>query len=157
MNNQILSILPLIFSVLAIIISVFIWISNKSSSRYAQHYNLVSQADKMFAENKDFLRFHGINPDEIEEEFGVTPDELSYLLQSFNAGSISNLLSTGSILNLFSNKRRRKPFKKDSYWYNILKNEPTQKAFPLIQKFFDSKNIYIAKCKNTISLIKETH
>ncbi len=157
MDSQILSILPLIFSVLAIIISIFTWKSNMRSSRYAQHYNLVTEADKMFAENKDILRFHGINPNEIEEKFGVTPNELSYLLQSFNSGSISNLLSTGSILNLFSKKRRRKPFVKDSYWYNILKNEPTQKAFPLIEKLFDSNNIYITKCKNTISLIKKTH
>ncbi len=116
------------------------------ASRDIQHYNLITQADSMFAGNKELLRFHGINPDTIEKEYGVTPGELSYLLQSFNSGSISSLLS---------NEKHKKPFEKGSYRYDILKNEPTQKAFPLIKQLFDSNNIYIAQCEETIRFIKK--
>lgn len=146
MLTEILSITPLIISFFALTISIFTWRFNIRASRSIQHYNLVTQADRMFAENKELLRFHGINPDMIEEEYGVTPHELSYLLQSFNAGSISSLLS---------DKKSKKPFKKGSYRYDILKNEPTQKAFPLIKQLFDENNIYIAKCEETICLIKK--
>jgi hypothetical protein len=101
--------------------------------------------DSMFAKNKELLRFHGINPDTIKEEYGVTSTELSYLLLSFDAGSISYLIS---------NKRDKKPFTKGSYRYNILKNDATQKAFPLIQQLFDSKNPYLVKCEETIRILK---
>ena len=148
MDTEILLLIAsLILSILAFTISIFIWKSNKSASRQIQHYNLVTQADQMFAKNRQLLRFHGINPDTIEEEYGITPDELSYLLLSFNSGSLSNLLS---------NEKRKKPFAKGSYWYDILKNELTQKAFPLIKQLFDSNNIYIAKCEETISLINKS-
>ena len=100
----------------------------------------------MFAKNKELLRFHGINPDAIEEEYGVTSTELSYLLQSFDAGSISYLIS---------NKKHKKPFEKGSYRYNILNNDATQKAFPLKKKLFDSKNPYIARCEETIRFLKK--
>lgn len=154
MDSLIVSILTIVFSVIAIIISIFNRITNIRSSRHSQHYNLVTQADKMFSDNKELLRFHGINPDKIKKKYGITKSELTYLLQLFNSGSLSNLLSMGSILDLFSKKRREKPFKKDSYWYNILSNEETQKAFPLMEKLFDSDNTYIAKCRNTIKQFK---
>ena len=99
----------------------------------------------MLAGNKEFLRFHGINPDTIQE-YGVTSTELTYLVQSFNSGSISNLLS---------NDGYKEPFEEGSYWYDILKNEPTQKAFPLIKMLFDSKNAFIARCEKTIRFIEE--
>ena len=99
----------------------------------------------MLAENKACLRFHGIDPDTIEEVYGVTSAELSYLLQSFNAGSISNLLS---------NAGYKKPFERGSYRYDILNNEHTQKAFPLLKLLFDSRNPYIARCERTIHFIK---
>ena len=135
---------PLI-AILALIIAIFTWRSNLRASRVIQHYNLVTQADSMFAGNQELLRFHGINPDTIEEKYGVTSHELSYLLQSFNSGSISNLLS---------NEKYNIPFEKGSYRYDILKNEPTQRAFPLVKLLFDSKNIYISRCEETIRIIK---
>ncbi len=116
------------------------------ASRNIQHYTLVTKADSMLAGNKEFFRFHGINPDTIEEKYGVTSIELCYLVQSFNSGSISNLLRKDGY---------KKPFEEGSYWYDILKNEPTQKAFPLIKLLFDSKNHYIARCEKTIRFIKK--
>ena len=145
MLSEILSIATSTTAIIALITAIFTWRSNIRASRHIQHYNLVTQADSMFAGNKELLRFHGINPDTIEEEFGVTSYELAYLLQSFNSGSISNLLS---------NKKHKKPFEIGSYRYEILNNEPTQKAFPLIQQLFDSNNIYINRCDETIRLIK---
>lgn len=100
----------------------------------------------MLAKNKKLLRFHGINPDTIEKKYGVTSTDLSYLLQSFNAGAISYLIA---------NKKHKKPFKKGSYRYSILKNDATQKAFPLIKQLFDLKNPYIAKCEETIRFLKK--
>ncbi len=128
----------------ALFIAIFTWRSNLRASRNIQHYNLVTQADNMLAENKACLRFHGINPDTIEDVYGVTSAELSYLLQSFNSGSISNLLS---------NDGYEKAFDKGSYWYDILKSEHTQKAFPLLKLLLDSSNHYIARCEKTIHVI----
>ncbi len=146
LTEIILPIASPIISLLAIYIALLTRRANMRVSRNIQHYNLVTKADSMLAGNKEFLRFHGINPDTIEEKYGVTSTELSYLVQSFNSGSISNLLS---------NDGYKKPFEKGSYWYDILKNEPTQKAFPLIKLLFDSKNHYIARCEKTIRLIKK--
>tara|TARA_R110002096_G_scaffold429949_1_gene643323 strand:+ start:3952 stop:4353 length:402 start_codon:yes stop_codon:yes gene_type:complete len=99
------------------------------------------------SENKKLLRFHGVDPDTIEEKYGVTSGELSYLLQLFNAGSISRILD---------NEKSTKPFEKDSYWYDILENKSTQDAFPLLRELFNSKNIFMMKCEETIRLIKKT-
>ena len=146
MLTEILSIATSIIAILAILIALFTWRANMRASRNIQHYNLVSKADSMISGNKEFLRFHGINPDNIEEKFGVNSYELSYLVQSFNSGSISNLLS---------GKKHEKPFEKGEYWYDILKNEPTQKAFPLIKQLFDSNNIFIARCQETIYFLEK--
>jgi len=145
LTERILPITAIILSCLALFIARYEWRANSLAERNIQHYNIVTQADKMFAECKACLRFHGINPDTIEEKYGVTSTELSFLLTSFNSGSISNLLS---------NDGYEKPFEKGSYWYNILKNEPTQKAFPLLKLLFNPKNHYIARCEKTIHLIK---
>ena len=135
-----------IISLFALYIALLARRANMSVSRNIQHYSAVTKADSLLAGNKDFLRFHGINPDTIQDKYGVTAAELSYLVQSFNSGSISNLLSNDGF---------KKPFEEGSYWYDILKNEPTQKAFPLIKLLFDSKNHYIARCEKTIHLIKK--
>ena len=145
MLTEILSIASPIIAILALSIALLSWRANIRKSRLIEHYRHIMSTDSMFAKNKELLRFHGINPDTIKEEYGVNSTELSYLLQSFNAGSISYLIS---------NKRHKKPFNKGSYRYNILKNDATQKAFPLIQQLFDSKNPYIAKCEETIRILK---
>ena len=146
LTEIILPITTTILSFIALFIAIFTWRSNLRASSNIQHYNIVTQADTMIAENKACLRFHGINPDTIEDLYGVTSAELSYLLQSFNSGSISNLLS---------NDGYGKPFEKGSYRYEILKSEHTQKAFPLLKLLFDSKNHYIARCEKTIHIIKQ--
>ena len=143
---EILSIATPLIAILALFIAIFTWRSNLRASRVIQHYNLVTQADSMFAGNKELLRFHGINPDTIEEKYGVSSTDLSYLLQSFNAGSIQYLIA---------NKKHKTPFKNGEYRYDILKNDATQKAFPLIKQLFDSKNPYIARCEQTICLIRQ--
>ena len=145
LTELILPITTTIVSFIALGIALFTWRANMRASRNIQHYNLVTKADSMLAENKECLRFHGIDPDTIEEKYGVTSAELSYLLQSFNSGSISNLLS---------NDGHRKPFEEGSYRYNILKNDATQKAFPLIKQLFDSENPYIVQCEETIRVLK---
>jgi len=140
-----LPITTIILSFVALFIAIFTWRANLRASRRIQHYNFAAHADTMLAENKTCLRFHGINPDTIEDLYGVTSAELSYLLQSFNAGSISNLLS---------NDGYAKPWERGSYYYDILKSEHTQKAFPLLQLLFDSKNHFIVRCEKTIHVIK---
>ena len=146
MLTEIFSIAPLFFSTLALVISIYTWKSNRRASQDIQHYSLVSQADNMIADNKAVLRFHGVDPDTIEEKYGINSSELSYLLQSFNSSSIASLLG---------NEKSTKRFEKGSYRYDILKNEPTQRAFPLIKRLFDSNNLYIARCEKTICFIKQ--
>ncbi len=135
---------PLI-SLLALYIALSTRRESVRATRNITHYGTVAQADSMLAGNSKLLRFHGIDPDTIDEEYGVDSTDLSYLALSFNAGSISNLLSKDG---------DKEPFKEGEYRYDILKNESTQKAFPLIQKLFDSKNHYMARCEKTIQLIK---
>lgn len=139
-----LQIMSPILSFAALFIGIYNWRRNLLATRNIQHYNIVTQADNMFALNEACLRFHDIDSDTIEGEFGVTSAELSYLLLLFNSGSISNKLS---------NDGDKEPFDKGSYFYNILMNKPTQKAFPLLQKLFDSKNPFMTRCQKTIDSI----
>ncbi len=146
LTDIILPITTTFISFIAIFFAIFTWRAELQASRNIQRYNIITQAEDMLAENKACLRFYGINPDTIEELYGVTSAELAYLLKAFNSGSISNLLS---------NDKCKKPFEKGSYWYDILKNEHTQKAFPLVKLLFDSNNQYIARCEKTIHSIKQ--
>lgn len=134
-----------IISLLALYIALSTRLESVRATRNITHYGVVGQADSMLAGNRKLLRFHGIDPDTIEEKYGVDSTDLSYLALSFNAGSISNLLSKDG---------DKEPFKEGEYRYDILKNESTQKAFPLIKMLFDSKNHYMARCEKTIQLIK---
>lgn len=144
METELLSFLSPIIAIVALFIALLSWRTSNRTSRIAQHYNYVMITDKMLGENKDLLRFHGINPDTIEKEYGVTSYELSYLLQFFNGGSIYNYF--------ISKKKQKKPYLKGSYYYRTLENDATQKAFPLIKLLFDSKNPFIARCEKTIQL-----
>lgn len=146
MLTEILSIITIIISILALTIAIITWKSNMRATRNITHYDVVAQADSMLAGNSKLLRFHGIDPGTIEEKYGVDSTDLSYLALSFNAGSISNLLSKDG---------DKEPFKEGEYRYDILKNESTQKAFPLIKLLFDSKNLYMARCEKTIRFIKK--
>lgn len=142
------TILPIaspIISLFALYIALSTRRESMRATRNITHYDVVAQADSMLAGNSKLLRFHGIDPDTIEEKYGVDSIDLSYLALSFNAGSISNLLSKD---------RDKEPFKEGEYRYDILKNESTQKAFPLIKMLFDSKNHYMVRCEKTIQLIK---
>jgi hypothetical protein len=132
---------------LALLISLLSWVDGKRRSRLSEHYGLVAVADRMLGENERLLRFHGIDPDTMEQEYGVSGVDLSYLLQAFNAGSISYKFAHGD-------NPRIKAFPEGSYWYEILENDATQRAFPLLQRLFDSKNPYMAACAATIHAIK---
>ena len=149
---DVLTIVTSLIALVAIFISLLSWIDSRRGNRLAQHYGLVTAADRMLGANKELLRFHGIDPSTIEDEYGVTAGELAYLLQSFNSGSISYQIAHGD--HRSSNRNRRvKPFTKGSYWYDILRNDATQRAFPLVRKLFDSRNPYIAACAATISAL----
>ena len=102
METELLSFLSPIIAIVALFIALLSWRTSNRTSRIAQHYNYVMITDKMLGENKDLLRFHGINPDTIEKEYGVTSYELSYLLQFFNGGSIYNYF--------ISKKKQKKPY-----------------------------------------------
>lgn len=147
LTETLIPIASTVFSAIALIVSLVARSSNLRMSRNVQHYNHAAKAEGMLADNKACLRFHGINPDKTEEDYGVNSAEVAYLLQLFNAGSISNLLSRDG---------HKKPFKEGSYWYAILDNEHTQNAFPLIKLLFNPKNSYIARCGVTIRAIKDT-
>ena len=146
LTDVILPITTTVLSCIALALALHTRKSNRRESRTIQHYGLVAQADNMLAENKACLRFHGINPDTIEDEYGVTSVELSYLLQSFNSGAVSSLIAEEG-----GDER----FDEGSYRYQILENQSTQDAFPLLQKLFDPKNIYMARCEKTIGFIRQ--
>lgn len=146
MLNELLPIASPIITIIALIFAFNRWRGDTRASRFIQHYNLVSMSDSMIADNKDVLRFHGIDLDTLEE-YGVTSSDLCYLVQSFNSGSISDILSDGK-------DGKAKRHEKGGYWYDILRNAPTQRAFPLVKRLFDSNNHFIARCEETISYIK---
>jgi hypothetical protein len=151
---EVLTIVSPIVAALALFISLLTWADGRRTTRLTQHYALMTAADRMLGEDEGLLRFHGIDPGTMEEEYGVTAIELAYLLQSFNAGSISCQIAHGDHRSSLRN-RGVKPFRKDSYWYDRLKNDATQRAFPLVQKLFDSRNPYMAVCEETIRALRE--
>jgi hypothetical protein len=144
---DVLTIVSLVIAAVALLISVLSWLDGRRRARVSEHYALVAAADRMLGENNRLLRFHGIDPDTIEQEYGVSGLDLSYLLQAFNAGSISYNFAHGD-------NPRIKAFPEGSYWYDILENDATQRAFPLLQRLFDSKNPYMAACAATIRVIQ---
>ena len=141
MITELVAITSTIIALVALVISFASWRSERRISRLVQHYSLVSSAEDMIVEHKEFLRFHGIDPTSAVEEYSVSSADLAYLLHSFNAGSVGYLLS---------GKRRKGPFPEGSYRYNMLKTEATRRAFPLIKRFFDPQNPYIRRCEETI-------
>lgn len=143
----VLPIITTIISFMALFIAVLTSKTNLSASSRIQHNTNVALADIMLAENPSCLRFHNINPDEIEDLYGVTSSDLCYLLQAFNAGSISNILSSDGC---------DTPFQNGSYWHVILESEHTRKAFPLLKLLFDVENHFIARCDKTITSIEQT-
>jgi hypothetical protein len=144
---NVLTIVSPVVAALALVISVLSWMDGKRRARLSEHYGLLATADRMLGENTQLLRFHGIDPDTIELEYGVSGTDLSYLLQAFNAGSISYKFAHGD-------NPRVKAFPEGSYWYGILEHDATQRAFPLLRMLFDSKNPYIAACAATIRVIR---
>ena len=80
---------------LAIFIALLSSVDQRRIHRVAEHYELISEADRMIGQDTTLLRFRGVDPGTIEQEFGVTTLDLSYLLQMFNAGSLSYLISGG--------------------------------------------------------------
>ncbi|MBN2566366.1 MAG: hypothetical protein JXB46_11720 [Candidatus Eisenbacteria bacterium] len=147
MLNEVLLVVSPVTAALALAVALMSWFDGRRVSRIGQHYGLVAAADIMLGANQDLLRFHGIDPETIEEEYGVTPAELSYLLQSFNAGSVSYLIASGR-------RRKTRPFEQGSYRYQMLSNQATQRAFPLIRQLFDSRNPYMSACEATIRVIQ---
>ncbi len=103
----------------------------------------------MIGGDKRLLRFHGIDPESTEDIYGVSAVDLSYLLQSFNAGSVAYQIEHGRF-------KRIRPFPTDSYRYSILMSEHTRRAFPLLVQLFDPNNAYMACCAATIRKIEES-
>lgn len=129
---------------MAILIATLSWIDKRRSDRLSAHYGLVTVADQMIARNKELLRFRGIDHETIEDVYGVTATELGYLLQVFNSGSISHRIR-------FGEHWRRRAFPAGSYWYEMLRTEATQRAFPLVKQLFDAKNPFMSRCEQTIN------
>lgn len=141
-------ILPIITSTIgltAFIIGLITWQNNLRQTRIIQHYSLIAQADSALTNEISCLRFHGVDPETVEASYGVTSKELLYLLTAFNAGSISNQLSKDGC---------KKPFEEGDYWYGILRNKPTQKAFDLLATLFAPNNPFIERCRKTIPNIQ---
>lgn len=147
-STFILSIASLIAAALAITISVLTWVDKRRIDRVGLHYALVAAADQMIGKDPALLRFRGIRHEDAEVKYGVTASELGYLLQAFNAGSISHLARYGD-------RRREKPFKEGTYWHVMLKSEATRRAFPLVQQLFDPRNPFIGRCEATIRLLSD--
>jgi hypothetical protein len=105
---QVLTIVSPVVAVVALVVSFITWNDGRRISRLTQHYSIVTAADRMIGENKDLVRFHGIDPGTIEEEYGVTQEELGYLLLSFDSGSISYKIA-------HRERERVRPFVEGSY------------------------------------------
>jgi hypothetical protein len=142
MTNELSSILTLLVTGAAVSIAAVSWIHSRRAARLAAHYQLANAADLMIGSDKSLLRFHGIDPDSLEANYGVTATELAFLLQSFNAGAVEHLIG-------FGRRGKDTAFAEGSYRYNMLASEPTRRALPLLQQLFDHRNAFIARCVQT--------
>src|SRR5215213_1644807 len=91
------------------------------------------------------LRFHGITEEELAAA-GIDAEELSYLIASFETAShyydhIEN--QAGS-------------FPEESIRYPMCASAPTQKAWPVVKRFFASNSPYFKKIEETIRRCGET-
>ncbi|HEY0018072.1 MAG TPA: hypothetical protein VGC13_17280 [Longimicrobium sp.] len=137
-------------AVLALVVSVitFVW-TLRSHSIQAKHATLQANMAVLvevwgaLAKNPSLLRFHGISPAELQE-VGVDAEELAYLVASFEAASV--------YYRYFENTPN--PFPEGSLRQRMCASEATQRAWPLLQRFFAGDTNYLSKIQATIDRSK---
>ncbi|HEU0299640.1 MAG TPA: hypothetical protein VFR37_09305 [Longimicrobium sp.] len=133
-------------AVLALIVSVaaFAWTLH-SQSVQAKHATLQANMALLvemwgtLARKPSLLRFHGIDEAELREA-GVDAEELAYLVASFEAASV--------YYRYFENSAE--PFPEGSLRQRMCASEATQRAWPLLRRFFAGDANYLAKIQATM-------
>lgn len=85
------------------------------------------------------LRFHGVSEAELSQA-GVDAEELAYLIASFEAASV--------YYRYFENNPD--PFPDGSLRQRMCATEATQKAWPVLKRFFAGDGTYVAKIEATM-------
>jgi hypothetical protein len=85
------------------------------------------------------LRFHGVSETELDNA-GVDAEELAYLIASFEAASV--------YYRYFENTSE--PFPEGSLRQRMCASEATQKAWPVLKRFFAGDTTYMAKIEATM-------
>jgi hypothetical protein len=108
--------------------------------------NIASLVDvwSSIAKKPSVLRFHGVTEEELVAA-GIDIEELAYLIASFETASdyydrVEN--QAGS-------------FPKESIRYAMCASESTQKAWPVLRRFFASDSPYFKKVEETMKLCRE--
>jgi hypothetical protein len=142
-----------LISAVALIVSLCVlWYTIRHNRKMASHQYwssseaLYVQLEQALNKSPNILRFHGIDED-IEKTYGITIDELSYLLPIFTAGGINDRT-------VGNNVKVNNPFELDGYYGQLLSSKHTVKAWPLIRKLMSPSN-YRSRLEATIELIKQ--
>jgi hypothetical protein len=140
----------------ALVISIIAFYRSERTQRALQklqatdasiHTNISTLVEvwSSIARKPTVLRFHGVTDEELTAA-GIDAEELAYLIASFETAShyydhIEN--QTGS-------------FPEESIRYAMCASAPTQKAWPVVKRFFASNSPYFKKIEETIMRCSET-
>jgi len=96
------------------------------------------------ARKPSVLRFHGVTEEELIAA-GIDAEELAYLIASFETAS--------DYYDRVENQAG--PFPKESIRYAMCASMPTQRAWPIVKRFFASDSAYFKKIEETMKLCRD--
>jgi hypothetical protein len=136
----------LLVAMLALVISVVALVWTVYSQRIQAKHAILQENMAILVEiwgalgrKSSMLRFHGISEAELSDA-GVDAEELAYLIASFEAASV--------YYRYFENTPE--PFPEGSLRQRMCASEATQKAWPVLKRFFAGDRTYLAKIEATM-------
>jgi hypothetical protein len=134
----------------AFILSIYLWIEQKLGQKRLRHLEslqangtMLNEAWKQLALTPEALKFHSIDPKQLEAA-GLTVAELSYLLINFQAAD-----------HYYQHKDKKTgPFSVGSLRYNILSNSKSRQAWPFMKPFFVASDRYVQRIEATITFFE---
>jgi hypothetical protein len=127
---------------MALLISITgFWVARREAQRapMINYLSALSSVEAQIAKTPTVLKFHGIDPGELERR-GVSAEEFAYLVTSFTLGGVWHTAYWW---------QRGKTYKRGDYRYAICAAEATRKAWPLLRKMME-KTPYRDRIEATI-------
>jgi hypothetical protein len=137
--------ISLIVSLLALWQAVRIYKRQETASTRLAHLPSILAVEGSLANLPEALRFHGIDPKDLEEA-GITPQEFAYLLTSFTCGGVWHQIAPPSV---------KTDYEIDEYRSRMCESEPTRKAWPLVRRLMNTST-FVTLVDSAIRRIEAT-